>query len=154
MAQRKVVSSDEFTIGGTIKSELMITVAALESLPSLPIQDQILRNHKGEIKDTLKNVKGVPLNVILGKIEFVYKKPRELDELYFVMVGSEDHKVVFSYNEIFNSDLGNRCYFITEINGKKLTQLPERILFISTGDENVGHRYIQGLKKILIKRVD
>lgn len=129
-------------------------MADLSVLPETHINDQIILNHKGEVKDTLKNLKGVLLKTILEQIEFVYDKPRTLNEFYFVFVATDNYKVVFSWNEIFNTETGNNFYLITSIEGKTHSEIKDRIIFISTKDFKKGRRYIKGLEKIIVKQID
>jgi len=46
--------------------------------------------------------------------------------------------VVFSWNEIYNTDTGIGMYVITEKNGKKMCEMDERILAISSRDFKTG----------------
>ena len=152
--QRKITSTNSFRIQGKIKSEQIFTLSQLDSFPKQVLKDQILYNHKGEIKDTVKNCKGILLKKILDKVEFLYKKPNELNEFYFVFIASDDYKVVFSWNEIYNTEIGNNLFVITELNGKKLKDIEQRIIISSTSDLKTGRRYIKGLKKIEVKKIE
>jgi tRNA U34 2-thiouridine synthase MnmA/TrmU len=116
--------------------------------------DQTLYNHKGEVKSTVKNMKGVLLKTVLESIEFEYDKPKELNEFYFVFVATDGYKVVFSWNEIYNTEAGNNFYIVTELEGKKMKDMDQRMLFISTADLKSGRRYIKALEKIQVKRVE
>ncbi len=153
-AQRKITSTDSFKIEGKIKVEQVFTVTQLDSFPKQVLKDQILFNHKGEVKDTIKNCKGILLKTILDKVEFTYEKPKELNEFYFVFVASDDYRVVFSWNEIYNTEIGNNLFVITELKGKKLKDIEQRIIVSSTSDLKNGRRYIKGLKKIEVKRIE
>ena len=152
--QRKINSTDSFKIQGKIKSEQVFTLTQLDSFPKQVLKDQILYNHKGEIKDTVKNCKGVLLKTILEKTEFVYDKPKELNEFYFVFIASDGYKVVFSWNEIYNTEIGNNLFVITELQGKKLKDIEQRIILTSTSDLKTGRRYIKGLEKIEVKKIE
>lgn len=153
-AQRKIEVTDSFKIQGKIKSEKVITLQQLDSFPKQVLKDQIIYNHKGEIKDTIKNTKGILLKTVLAKIEFVYEKPKELNEFYFVLTASDGYKVVFSWNEIYNTPIGDNLFFITELEGKKLAAITQRIVVTSMSDLKTGRRYIKGLEKIEVKRIE
>jgi len=84
----------------------------------------------------------------------VCDKPKRLNEYYFVCTASDGYKAIFSWNELFNSELGEKIFIITEMNGIRLKQLRNRILLISTFDLKVGRRYIKGLQYIEINRAD
>ena len=153
-AQRTIPPTDSLRILGKVKSAKTFSLSDLDTLAKVIIKDQVIYNHKGEVKDTLKNLKGIPLKSVLSSIEFVYDKPKQLNEFYFVFIASDGYKVVFSWNEIYNTETGNSFYIATEMDGKKLKDLDQRIVFISTGDLKSGRRYIKGLERIEVRQVD
>ena len=153
-AQRTIPPTDSLKILGKVKSAKTFSLSDLDTLPKVTIRDQVIYNHKGEVKDTLKNLKGIPLKSVLSLIEFVHDKPKQLNEFYFVFIASDGYKVVFSWNEIYNTETGNSFYIATEMDGKKLKDLDQRIVFISTGDLKSGRRYIKGLERIEVRQVD
>jgi len=120
----------------------------------VPIKNVILTNHLGEVKGNIQNIKGIALKPLLEKIEFLAEKPKELSEFYLTFVASDGYKVVYSWNEIFNSETGNNLFIITEKDGKKLTDLDDRILTITTTDFKTGRRYVKALDKIIVGRVE
>lgn len=154
LAQRTVTPSEAITIEGKIKIKKTFSTAELDMFPKVAIADQILYNHKGEMKSTVKNMKGILLKTVLEKVELDFEKPKELNEFYFVFVATDGYKVVFSWNEIYNTEAGNNFYIVTEMEGKKIKEMEQRILFISTADLKSGRRYIKALAKIDVKRAE
>ncbi len=152
--QRTVTPSESLKIEGKIKAEKTFLLSELDTFPKVAIADQTLYNHKGEVKGLVKNMKGVLLKTVLERIAFDYDKPKELNAFYFVFVATDGYKVVFSWNEIYNTEAGNNFYIVTEMEGKKLKDMEQRILFISTADLKSGRRYIKALEKIEVKRVE
>jgi hypothetical protein len=153
-AQRTVTPSETLKVEGHIKAEKTFTMSDLDAYPKAAIADQTLYNHKGEVKSTVKDMKGVLLKTVLESIEFDYDKPKELNEFYFVLIATDGYKVVFSWNEIYNTEAGNNFYIVTKMEGKKMKDIEQSILFIATADLKSGRRYIKALEKIQIKRVE
>ena len=153
-AQRKVEPTNQFAISGKVKAELKFTLADLESYETKAIPDIVVTNNSGEVKSTAKGMKGILLKTILDKLEFPIEKPKELNEFYFTFIASDGYKAVFSWNEIFNTETGNNIYIVTEKDGKKLKEMEERILIVTTTDFKTGRRHIKGLEKIIVSRVD
>ena len=153
-AQRTVTPSESLKIEGKIKAEKVFSITELDAFSKVAISDQTLYNHKGEIKSTVKNMKGVLLQTVLESIQFDYEKPRELNEFYFVFTATDGYKVVISWNEIYNTENGNHFYIVTEMEGKKMKDIEQRILFIATADLKSGRRYIKALQKIEVKRAE
>ena len=98
-------------------------------------------------------MKVVALLYILQKLNITATSPKLLSEYYFVFRGSDGYAVVYSWNEIFNTDIGNSIFIVTEADNKKLTESTDRIFLISTRDFKTGRRHIKGLKSIEIKRI-
>ena len=76
------------------------------------------------------------------------------DRFYFVFIASDGYRVVFSWNEIYNTETGNNFFIVTEMEGKKLYDVDQRIIFISTADLKTGRRYIKGLEKIEVRQLE
>ena len=128
-AQRPVLPTNTLRIDGKIEKALNYTLADLDTFPRTGIKDVIIYNHKGEIKDTLTRLKGIPLKAVLAPLKYTYEKPKELNEFYFVFSASDGYKVVFSWNEIYNSAAGDHLYLVAEMEGKSLKDIEQRLLF-------------------------
>ena len=90
---------------------------------------------------------------ILSKVEIDSEKAKVLSEYYFACIASDNYKVVFSWNEIFNNDLGKSVYILNGNDGKPASALDNRIALISQNDYTTGRRYVKRLKKIVVERV-
>ncbi len=153
-SQRKVAPSNEIKIEGKIKTELKFSIQDLEKFSTRPIKNFEIVNKHDSVKGIAKGLKGFPIKNILDKIEIVTEKPKELNEYYFTFIATDGYKVIFSWNELFNTEVGNNVFIITEKDGKKIIEMEERILVVSTSDLKIGRRYIKGLTKIVVGRVD
>ena len=154
-AQHHVVrATDEFRVTVNIKNEKIFHIAGLMKYKQDAIGDIIVKNHRGELKDTLKAMKGILLKQLLDSVEIITEKPKEYSEYYMVFTAADGYKNVYSWNEVFNTDIGNHIYIITEMNGKQLPQMEQRVLVMSLGDVNTGRRHLKGLTKIEFKKVE
>jgi hypothetical protein len=153
-AERTIPPTDSVRICGLIKNHKSFSLTELDTFPKTVIKDQIIYNHNGEIKDTLRGIIGIPLKTLLGSVDYIYDKPKMLNEFYFVLIASDGYKVVLSWNEIYNTETGNNFFIITQMGGKKLKDLEQRIMFISAAYLKAGRRYIKGLEKIEVKRIE
>lgn len=153
-AQRKMTPTDAFRVVGKVKKESRFTLSQLDSFTQTELEDQIIYNHKGEAKDTIRNLRGVLLTTVLANTAFVYDKPKELSEFYLVCVAADGYKVVFSWNELYNTDIGKSVYLLTQIDGKPLKDLEQRIVLLCVADFKSGRRYVKSLDRIEVKRVE
>jgi len=149
--QTKVTSS--FTISGEVFSPLTVSVMDLKKWKEVPIGDLVITNHSGEKKSEAKGLKGILLKEILQTVEIKSESPKVLSEYYFVFKSSDGYKVVYSWNELFNTSVGESVYLITEKNEKTITDMDDSILVLSTKDFKTGRRNVKGLSSIEVMRV-
>ncbi len=116
------------------------------------IKDVVITNHNGEKKGTSEGLKGILMKDLLDKVQFKVESPKQLSEFFLTFEDSDGYKVVFSWNEIFNTATGDNLYLITEKEGKKITAMDERILIISTTDYKTGRRNVKGLQRVIVGR--
>ena len=153
MAQSTLTPTDNIQIFGAIEKEVSSSIDDILKFNAVNVEDQLIYNHAGEVKDTLNHMKGVPLKDFLKDVKFNYNKPKELNEFYFVFTASDGYRVVFSWNEIYNSETGNSFYIITEMKGKSMKELDQRIVFLSSKDLKSGRPYIKCLQSIEIRNL-
>ena len=152
-AQQKTDPTNNFIIEGAVKKGLTISLGDLAAYTSYSIDSIVVTNHLHEKKRTIKNIKAVLLRDILSKVEIDAESPKLLNEFYISCIASDNYKVVFSWNEIFNNELGKAIYIITESDGKAATVADDRIAVVSPTDYTTGRRYIKGLQTIRIERI-
>ena len=151
--KENIPATENFSIEGKVKKSLILSLADLSSYKSYTIDSIVITNHLGERKSSLKKVKAVLLKDILDKAEIDAENHKVLSEYYLVCIASDNYKVVFSWNEIFNNDTGKSVYIITAEDGKPATSLDNRIALVSPNDQMTGRRYVKGLHKIVVERI-
>jgi|SRR5688572_24801606 len=152
--QVKVNPTDAFTISGKIKKEVTYTLADLQKFESKKIGNVVISNHLGEAKGTSKNLEGVLLKDMLAQVEFDAESPKVLSEFYLTCIAHDGYKVVFSWNEIFNTPTGDNLYLITSKDGKELKDMTDRVSILSTTDFKTGRRNLKALTQIVISRAN
>ena len=153
-AQEIVRPTDSLLISGKIKKEWLFTQRDLDTFHTVPVGDVQITNHLGVQKGIAKNMKGIPVKALLDRALMDAANPKLLSEFYFTFIASDNYKTVFSWNEIFNTETGNHLFIITEKDGKKIKDTDDRILFMATADFRTGRRYIKGLNRIIVSRVN
>lgn len=145
--------SKTISITGNIAKPLSINFSDLKNYASQTIDSLVILNHQQEYKSTLKKLKGVLLKDVLSKADFTVNSPKVLSEFYIVCVADDGYKVVFSWNEIFNSPTGDKALILTEINGNATISQKEGIILVTPADKATGRRYVKNLSKITIHQV-
>lgn len=152
-AQHDVKPTSSFVISGEVKSQLTIGIADLRNFRESVIGDVVITNHAGEKKSVAKALKGVLLKDILAKVDFVHETPRELSTFYFVCKANDGYTVVYSWNELFNTAVGDGVFIITERDGKPASALDDSVMMLSTADQKTGRRHVKALASIEIRRI-
>lgn len=153
-AQPKYQPTNAFTVTGKVKKPLTFTLADIQKLPAKNLPDVLITNHLGEPRGTARQLQGVLVKDILIHMELDEDNPKFFSEFYFVFTAIDQYKVVYSWNEIFNSATGDNLYLITARDGKKLDEMDERILILTPTDFKTGRRHIKGLSTIEVKRAE
>ena len=152
-SQKSVNATSQFTILGLVENPKVITYADLQKEKRVDIGDLKITNHAGEFRKEYKNMKGVPLLILLNDVKIIAPSPKQLSEYYFILKASDGYSVVISWNELFNTEIGNSFFVVTEADGKSLEDSSERILFVASKDFKTGRRHVKGLETIEVKRI-
>lgn len=126
-AQRPTMPTDSIRIFGMVDSLFAVSFGEIARSKQSDLGSLKITNHQGEFKKEYKSLKGVQMMPILEKIKIKAEKPRELNEYYLIFRASDGYAAVFSWNEIFNTEIGQSLYIVTEADGKSLSEGSERI---------------------------
>ncbi len=154
VAQKPVTTTQSFTVSGDVKNEKTITISDFTQWKEKTIGDVTITNHLGEVKGVARAMKGVLLKEVLQSIELKAESPKVLSEWFIVCKATDGYKVVYSWNEIFNTKLGDSIYLVTEKEGKRANTMTESILMISTEDFKTGRRFVKSLASIEFRRAN
>ncbi|MFT4089807.1 MAG: molybdopterin-dependent oxidoreductase [Asticcacaulis sp.] len=151
--ETKKYVSRAITVSGAVKNTLTLSVTDLKKLPVVTVNDIPITNHHGVTVRRLKNVKGVKLKDILNKAVLIAPDHNDLKKTVVVATASDDYKVVFSYQEIANSPLGDSIIVFYEVDGKPLGADSGLIGLVSAKDIRTGPRHVKWLKDISVIKV-
>ncbi|WP_231625586.1 molybdopterin-binding protein [Pedobacter sp. R20-19] len=146
--------SKQFTIEGDVKQKLTINLASLSTYKKVSIDSITILNHLLQRKSSIKNIKGVPLKEILSQVEINESSPKKLSEYYLVCSATDNYKVVFSWNEVFNTKSENNILILTDFVADPAKAEKGNIAMITTTDVATGRRFVKGLNKINIQKVN
>jgi len=142
----------QFTITGQIKKESVITMDSLNSYPVKQIGEIKVTDHVGAFKHKDDQLKGVLLKDILSHSQLNANSPKLFSRFYFSCIGSDGYTVVYSWNELFNTPVGDNVYILMEKNGVKADKMPESLQMASMLDFKTGRRFLHNLDKIIVSQ--
>jgi hypothetical protein len=145
-------NSQSFTVTGEVLKEETIDIAKLSGYKKMHLDSLRIYSPDMQPKGLMKNINGVLLKDILSAIPFNNENPKVLSQYFIECEATDGYIVLFSWNEIFNSETGNHVMIITDKNGTDISQLDDRIALISPTDQATGRRYVKWLNRIIIHR--
>ncbi|HET7001661.1 MAG TPA: molybdopterin-binding protein [Puia sp.] len=145
-------TSESFTVTGEVLKAETIDMAKLSGYTQVHLDSLRIYTHDMQPKGLMKNIQGVLLKDILSAIPFNNENPKVLSEYYIECGATDNYIVLFSWNEIFNSETGKHVMIITGKNGTNAGQLDDRIALVSPTDQATGRRYVKWLNRIIIRR--
>jgi len=140
-------------IDGAVAKPVTIKFDELKNYKTVTLDSLTIFNHRMERKSSLKKLKGVLLKDVLAKAEFSVNSPKVLSEFYIVCIADDGYRVVFSWNEIFNSPTGDHALILTEVEGLPTINQKEGIILVTPTDKATGRRYVKNLSNISIQQV-
>ncbi|MBV2193619.1 MAG: molybdopterin-dependent oxidoreductase [Azonexus sp.] len=145
--------TESISISGLVKNKLNLDPAALSKFPPQQVGEVPLVCQSGADRGKLENFKGVKLADILDKAEIVAPGHNGVKKLAIVATASDGYKAVFSWNEIYNSPLGEGVMVFFEKNGKPLGDEEGRIAMVSSKDTRTGPRHVKWLQSIEVIKI-
>lgn len=145
--------TDTFRVTGLVKAEKTITLRQLQDYKTVELHD-INTSCSPKKEERIKTVKAVLLKQVLDSVSFQYNNRRELNQFGFMFVASDGYKLLYSFNEIYNTQTGNNLFIVTELDGKPVEQTENRILILTTSDIRGGSRNMKWLKEIVVVKVE
>jgi hypothetical protein len=153
-AQEKLTQTSKFTISGKVKKGSVITMDSLKQYTIQTIGDIKVTDHTGVFKHEDDKLKGILIKDVLSHTVFDVSSPKLLSTLYFVFAGTDGYRVVYSWNELYNTEVGNHVYILMEKNGVKAADMKESLQMTSMMDMKTGRRYLHNLDKVIVGMVD
>lgn len=138
------------SVFGVVEHKLTLNVDDLKQFPAHQISETQVA---GQFGGKPVKMKGVLLRDILEKAVVVSHHHNDVKKMAIIAIASDDYKVVFSLNEIFNSPVGEGVMVFFEKDGQPLAKEEGRIALISTKDIRTGPRHVKWLKEIEVRRI-
>lgn len=149
LATAQTPPTDALVVSGKVKGERKFSLSDIQKIKFISLEN-INTSCSPKKKEQAKNVKAVLVKDLLDSVRFQYESPKMLNRFYFRFEGSDGYTVVYSFNEIYNTETGNHLYLVTEMDGQAMEKMENRILLLTTTDLKSGTRNIKGLARIIV----
>lgn len=102
----------------------------------------------GDPKGRIGSCSGVLLENIIRRADVLKEEHDDTKKMFLVASARDGYKVVFSWQEVFNTEVGGGVMVILEKDGRPLDALRERFDLISAQDFHMGSRYVKDVNNI------
>lgn len=140
-------------IVGKVKQERDVTLAQLLEMDQITIRDIPIACGSGEPKGKLDSCLGVLLTDIINSAEVVTTEHNDTKKMYVVITSEDGYRTLFSWQELFNSRVGEGVIIILEKDGRKLYEPQGLVDLFSANDFLTGPRYVKQVATITIMQL-
>lgn len=141
--------TNELKIEGLVEKKLVLNMDKLQEINALRTGSKTITLTKNET-----TYEGVLLKEIIDQAKIDIKSRKDLNKVYIMAIASDNYKVLFSWNELFNSKIGDNVLIFLKKNGKLLDENEGKLALISIEDTNENPRHIKWLEKIIVNKID
>lgn len=131
-----------------------LTFEKITAFPEQSLDSLRIYNHAGKYRSTLKGIKGVLLKEVLKNVPLGEESPKVLSEYYLVCMAADGYKVVFSWNELFNTPIGDSVLVVTNIREASGREQEDELALVSPKDIATGRRYVKQLQTVKLVRIN
>lgn len=141
--------TNELKIEGLVEKKLVLNMDKLQEINDLRTGSKNITLTKNDT-----TYEGVLLKEIIDQTKINIKSRKDLNKVYIMAIASDNYKVLFSWNELFNSKIGDNVLIFLKKNGKLLDKNEGKLALISVEDINENPRHIKWLEKIIVNKID
>ncbi len=135
-------------VTGRVGNPLMLSMAEIRDMEAEEFQDLFIVCGTGEPRDNIQRCRGVLIEKIIQKADVLKAEHNDSKKMIIIATADDGYKVVFSWQEIFNTATGGGVAVLTERDGRPLDETRDRIDLVSAQDYYAGSRYVRDLRHI------
>jgi len=147
-AEQSDLGCSKLRVTGRVTKPLELGMDELRAMDTEEIADLMIICGDGDPKGNIRNCRGVLLENIIRMADVIKEEHNDTKKMFFVVSANDGYKVVFSWQEIFNTSVGGGVMILLERDGKPLDGEQGQLELISAEDYLTGARYVKGLKSI------
>ena len=139
--------SEQVVVAGAVKSSLTLGVNDLKTFPAEQIAS-VTATRRVEDKDLASTVRGVRLTAVLERAGLAGNDRNEWKHTAVLATATDGYRVVFSWPELFNTEVGAGVLVVFVRDGAPLGDREGRIALVATRDLRTGPRSVTWLTRL------
>ncbi|WP_419769271.1 MAG: hypothetical protein ACNI3C_07880 [Candidatus Marinarcus sp.] len=132
------------SVNGEVQQTLHFDKESFAKLPHTTLSDVAVVCASGQTKQAAQKKSGVLLIQLIQNAHIDIKSKKKLNQVVVLATAMDDYAVAFSYNELFNTDIGNAVIVVYENEGFSL---------YSKKDFLTGSRHVYALENIQVRMI-
>ena len=144
------IVSDQLVVSGAVKTTLTLKVDDLKAFPADQITS-VTVTRRVDDKETSATVRGVKLTAVLDRAAFADTGQNDWKHTVVLATATDGYQVVFSWPELFNSEIGAGTLVVFERDGHALADREGRIALVSSRDLRTGPRSVRWLARLDVR---
>jgi hypothetical protein len=146
-------NNNGFRICGRVKTPLVFSIEKLQAMESVEADDLLLTCGSGEPKGRINHCRGVLLADIIHRAKVLITDHNDTKKMFIIASSNDGYKTVFSWQEVFNTSVGDGIMVLLEKEGKPLYNGSGPVDLFSARDYLTGPRYVKELADVEIVMV-
>jgi len=142
--------SEQVIIAGAVKTALTLKVDDLKAFPADQIVGVTVMRRVGD-KEIASTVRGVKLTAVLERAGLASADQNDWKHTLVLASATDGYRVVFSWPELFNTEIGSGALVVFERDGQALAEREGRIALVSARDLRTGPRSLKWLARLDVK---
>jgi DMSO/TMAO reductase YedYZ molybdopterin-dependent catalytic subunit len=135
-------------VKGAVNHPLRLTAEELGAMELTEVRDVNMICGSGRSEGFIESYRGVRLTEVLNRADVIMRVHDSPNYLYVTAMSSDGRWALFSYQELFNTSVGEQVIVIIEKNGQPLGDDEGKIALISANDTRSGQRKMRYLKSV------
>jgi len=144
------IVSERVVVSGAVKAPLSLQVDDLRAFPAEQIAS-VTVTRRVDNQEVASTVRGVRLTAVLDRAAFSGTGQNDWKHTVVLATATDRYQVVFSWPELFNSDLGAGTLVVFERDGQPLAEREGRIALVSARDLRTGPRSVRWLNRLEVR---
>jgi DMSO/TMAO reductase YedYZ molybdopterin-dependent catalytic subunit len=145
------VPAARVAVGGAVLQALSLGVDDLRRFA--PDQIVELRLPARDAASQASVLKGVRLRALIERAKVAMADHNTVKKLAIIATATDGYKVVFSWSELFNAELGDAVLVVFERDGQPLAAAEGPLALISGKDIRTGPRHVKWLQSVEVRQV-
>ncbi|MRX07766.1 molybdopterin-dependent oxidoreductase [Pseudoduganella sp. FT25W] len=141
----------QLTVSGAVQQPLSFSADELRRFPAEQIVTLQLPGRDAGAPPSV--LKGVRLRALLERAQIKTADHNTVKKLAVIASASDGYKVIFSWSELFNAELGDSVLVLFERDGKPLAPAEGPLALISGKDLRTGPRHVKWLQSVDVRQI-